>query len=599
MVGRWVALLFTLGCAAAWAQAPAASGFIVKLRPGTTLREAPSAARERLAAVARANGVDTVEQRALGGSHHVLRLARPVQGAALDATLRRLRLHPDVAAVEPDVRETARLVPNDPDFVAQQWHLQVPGVNAAAINMPPAWDRSTGGNNVIAILDTGVRFTHPDLQGRLLSGYDFVSEVEFANDGDGRDADASDPGDWVTNTESRSGVFAGCQPENSSWHGTFIAGQLAALTNNALGVAGVSWGARVLPVRISGKCGALLSDILDGIRWAAGLAVAGVPTNPNPARIINLSFGGSVACSSSYQDVIDEITAAGSLLVVAAGNEGGTPTRPADCRGVLSVGAVRAEGAKASYSNLGPAISLVAPGGASSTDSPIYSTGNGGTQGPSLDNYIVKSGTSFAAPLAAGVASLMLSVNPALSPAQLLARLRAGTRAHIVQAQLPTCSVPFGAACNCTTSTCGSGLLDGALALAQAANPLVAISAPTTAAPLASVTLDGRSSSAASGATIQSYQWTQTAGTAASLRNANTALASVTLPSQAGSFTFTLRVQDSTGASSADSVTISSGSAVSGSTGGSGGGASPLELAALLLVAALAALRERRRQGNA
>jgi len=191
-----------------------------------------------------------------------------------------------------------------------------------------------------------------------------VSELDIANDGNGRDSDASDPGDWVSTADLTNPVFDLCTRSDSSWHGTFIAGQIGALSNNSLGVAGLSWNARVLPVRVSGKCGALVSDLLDGVRWAAGLPVAGAPVNPTPARVINLSFGGSESCTQdpAYQSTVDAVTNAGSLLVVAAGNNGGPLTRPADCHGVMAVASVDKGGAKAGIPASAPTWPWQRPG---------------------------------------------------------------------------------------------------------------------------------------------------------------------------------------------------------------------------------------------
>src|SRR5262249_43093311 len=157
---------------------------------------------------------------------------------------------------------------------------------------------------------TGVRFEHPDLGrvtegGKLLSGYDFVSNAAVANDGDARDADASDPGDWVDDTDRAQPTFSDCTDSSSSWHGTRVSGLIGAMTNNAIGVAGAAFNARILPVRVMGKCGGFDSDIIAGMRWAAGLTVVGVPDNPTPANVINLSLGGDGACTAAYQSAVD------------------------------------------------------------------------------------------------------------------------------------------------------------------------------------------------------------------------------------------------------------------------------------------------------
>src|SRR5690606_31257016 len=156
----------------------------------------------------------------------------------------------------------------------------------------------THGNGVVvAVLDTGIT-RHGDLDANVLPGYDFISDAGKANDGDGRDNDPSDPGDWVTLNQCPGGNRA----ENSSWHGTHVAGTIAAVTNNAKGVAGTAFGARILPVRVLGTCGGYDSDIADAIVWAAGGSVSGVPTNANPAEVINLSLGGGGACGRTSQN---------------------------------------------------------------------------------------------------------------------------------------------------------------------------------------------------------------------------------------------------------------------------------------------------------
>jgi serine protease len=581
-MGRFVsAVLLSWGlglCLAAAAQpaAPWARGVIVRLNTeppaaNPSANPAPGAEaihRERLARVAASAGVPVRSQRAVGGRHRLLRFAQPLQGAALDAELRRLRLHPDVASVEPDVLIRRQAVPNDPLY-AQQWPLQAPGPGrAAAINAETAWNRTTGGVGItVAVLDTGVR-PHPELAGKLWPGYDFVTNetvggVSTSGDGDGRDPDPTDPGDWVTVSEA---AVLGCAAADSSWHGTFIAGQIAAATDNGAGVAGVHWGAKVLPVRVSGKCGAFLSDILDGMRWAAGLPVPGVPDNPHPAQVINLSFAGDAACGSSYQDAVNDASNAGALVVVAAGNESSQLGRPADCGRVLSVGAAQQDGLKAYYSNSGLTLSLLAPGGSALPQQTcggpdaICSLDNAGLQGPGADTFGTKRGTSFAAPLAAGVAALMLSVNPALTPAQLVARMRAGVRAHTFDATQPMCSnsVSTNGVCNCTVDTCGAGLLDAEGATLLATAPAVRIAPVGSASPGGVVALDGRASVALAGAAITGYAWSQVSGPPVTLQNRNAAVASAVLPGAAGTFVFRLAVTDGLGRTGEDLVTVTS-----------------------------------------
>jgi serine protease len=526
----------TLACAAALAALPVAAataagaarelpgpGVIVQLRPGAVvqtepvasaaLRDSPQALREQAqAAWQRQHALRTDRLKALaveagvplagvGSAGTALRLdfAQPLTGEPLQAAMRRLRLHPDVASVTPNVRwqrQQSVTVPNDPLF-AQQWHLQAPTLFASALNLPAAWAQNTGAASapVVAVVDGGVRYDHPDLAGHLLAGYDFVSELDIANDGNGRDADASDPGDWVTRAESLTPLYEGCDVSNSSWHGTAIAGQIAAATNNSAGVAGVHWGAKVLPVRVAGKCGALLSDLLDGMRWAAGLPVTGVPANTTPAKVINLSYGGSGPCDSAYQQTVNDLMAAGTLVVVAAGNSAEPVARPADCKGVVAVGAVRGDGAKTSYSSYGPNVALAVPGGSgiSGADAGLLTTLNSGRTVPENAVYGSLVGTSFAAPLVAGTAALMLSAQPTLGPADLSRLLKASVRPHTAQPNLSTCSPTARSqtVCNCTTDSCGTGLLDASLALAAATPVVVPTPTPTPVEPTTPVADSG------------------------------------------------------------------------------------------------------------
>ncbi len=437
-------------------------------------------------------------------------------GIGSEALAQRLATQADIEYAVPDGRERHFSAPNDPLYAAGvggngpavgQWYLRAPaGEVKSSLDVETAWQITTGSPNiVVAVLDTGVRFDHPDLQpvasgGNLLPGYDMISDAAHANDGDGRDADASDPGDWVTQAEISKvgGSFYQCttSPEDSSWHGTQMSGLIAALTNNGLGMASVGRNVRVLPVRVLGKCGGAESDIIAGMRWAAGLAVPGVPANPNPARVINMSLGSpNNPCDAAYQDAVNQVTAAGTVIVVAAGNGTGyAVTRPANCAGVVAVAAVRHVGTKVGYSNLGPEVAISAPGGNCVNTGlndpclyPILSTWNSGTTTPKdptyTDSYNYFYGTSLSAPLVAGTVALMLSAQPTLTPYQVRALLQSSARtfpttgADNSDGPVAQCTAPridiFGnpipqLECYCTTDTCGAGMLNAGAAVAAA-----------------------------------------------------------------------------------------------------------------------------------
>ncbi|MDR0457438.1 MAG: S8 family peptidase [Burkholderiaceae bacterium] len=478
------------GGSSAAAPARIARGLIVELKSGGAANanlQTPQMLRNQLASVASAAGLPAPDDspQPVGAHGHLLRFAAPLQGAAIDAAVQSVAANPAVQSVSPDVRmRRLDVTPNDPDFMnGQQWYLRAtsdPAGGAAALNATQAWNITTGlASQVVAVVDSGALFTHQDLASQFIPGYDFISDVAAGNTGLGRNPDASDPGDWVSYADLRNPVFAGCTAQPSDWHGSFIAGIIAAATNNALGVAGINWNARILPVRVSGKCGAWLSDIIDGVRWAAGYSISGAPDNPTPARIINISLGGESgeACEPAYQSAINDAISAGSLVVVAAGNSSAAaPSDPANCSGVLAVGAVRQDGLKTFYSNFGAGMGLMAPGGAGESGLPndiMTSTSNTGTQGPVADAYAQAAGTSFAAPMVSGVASLMLAVNPSLTPAQLISMLEQSARPFPSNAAYPACADGLASACNCTAQTCGAGLLDAnaAVQLAAGINP--------------------------------------------------------------------------------------------------------------------------------
>jgi serine protease len=366
---------------------------------------------------------------------HVMALDRHIAVAEVQRIASDLMAaDPSVEYAEPDLVMRPLFTPNDTRFNLQ-WHYHEA---TAGINLPAAWDKATGEGVVVAVIDTGFR-PHADLAANLLPGFDFISSATVANDGGGRDSDASDPGDFTAAGE----CAAGDPAFDSSWHGTHVAGTVAAITNNGIDVAGVAFNAKVQPLRALGKCGGFTSDIADAIRWAAGGTVSGVPANPTPARVINLSLGGSGACLNTYRNAIADARSRGAVLVIAAGNEAvdAANSTPANCPGVISVAAVGRNGGIAGYSNFGTGVDLAAPGG-NGRDF-VLSTINAGQTAPAGDSLGFFQGTSMAAPHVAGVAALMLSVNAALTPDDVETRLKATVRA-------------FPAACN----GCGTGLVD-------------------------------------------------------------------------------------------------------------------------------------------
>lgn len=376
---------------------------------------------------------------------------------------------PGIAAVQPDKRLYPALVPNDPAFPPGadaindpgQWYLHE---DTAGIRMQPAWDRTTGSSSVVvAVLDTGI-IAHRDLSGaRVLAGYDFYSDTLLDNDGTpGRDADPTDPGDATVNDECGAGVPG----QDSSWHGLSVSGVIVAESDNNLDIAGIDFAARLLPVRVLGKCGGDLSDVADAVRWAAGLAVTGIPANPNPAKVINLSLSGAGACSPQEQAAINDAVGAGAVVVAAAGNEATNVANisPANCNNVVTVGAIARDGSIASYTNFGLNVDLVAPGGDDPVPADPLNPPNGvltlwnlGTTVAGGDVLAFIQGTSFTAAQVSGVVSLMFAIDSSLSPSTVEGVLRATTRAF------PDAS--------CTTAICGTGVLDADAALAGAVDP--------------------------------------------------------------------------------------------------------------------------------
>jgi serine protease len=409
---------------------------------------APQSLQARLSAVntmLSARGIQARVLRQMGTGAHVFKLDKAVPNAELLRMASELKASdPNIAYAEPDRKMYPLFVPNDTSY-SSQWDLYE---TTGGIRAPAAWDLATGTGVVVAVIDTGIR-PHADLSGQIVAGYDMINDATVANDGTTRDSDPSDPGDWVAAGECGTGEPA----SNSSWHGTHVAGTIAAKTNNASGVAGIAFNAKIQPVRVLGKCGGYTSDIADGMIWASGGTVAGLPVNATPAKVINMSLGGGGACDTTSQNAINSARSRGTVVVVAAGNENqnASNSNPANCSGVITVAATDRNGARAYYSNYGSIVTLAAPGGdvRSSSSNGILSTLNAGTKAPGADSYAYYQGTSMATPHVAGVVALMLSAKPTATPDQIKAALQSSARA-------------FPGTC----SQCGSGILDAAAAVA-------------------------------------------------------------------------------------------------------------------------------------
>ena len=371
-----------------------------------------------------------------------------------------LSSNPSVASVEPDLlrRSNARargaatskvaqvakaaqasdqvVAPND-TLYPQQWNLH----GTKGLAAPEAWKTAQGAGVTVAVIDSGI-VKHPDLDANVLPGYDFITEPSIARDGNGRDSDPTDQGNW----EEAGVCDAYSEASESNWHGTHVAGSIAAIMNNKRGIVGVAPSTKILPVRALGMCGGYDSDIADAMVWAAGGTVEGVPANSNPAKIINLSLGGEGTCPATYSKAIAEVNKRGAILVVAAGNDGQDTSKvaPANCGGSIVVGATDQNGKRSDFSNYGKIVDVSAPG------SNIMSTVDLGTTVSTGAGYTEYDGTSMAAPQVAGVIALMKSVDPSLN-------------AERAKQILKQSSKPL----TCDVNGCGSGIVNAASALAM------------------------------------------------------------------------------------------------------------------------------------
>ena len=450
------AVLAASGAAQSLAAVPApVSRLIVKFRADP--QKAALAQSARVARLAADAGVALVHVRAMALGMDVVRLDGPRPIAEAQALAARLSASADVEFAEVDLPVHALRVPNDEFLNAQTYLPDGP----ASIGAFSAWDVTTGSPDVVvAVLDTGIR-PHVEFTGRLVPGYDFVSETLRSGDGDGRDGDPSDPGDFVTQADLDAGLTGvNCRPAHSSWHGTSVAGVIAANGNNGQWTAGIDWAAKIEPLRVLGKCGGSTSDVVDAIAWAAGIPVAGTPQNAYPAHVINLSLGAQAGCPASYASAINAALATGRVraIVAAAGNEAGEIGAPANCPGVISVVSTTTDGHRARYSNFGALATISAPGGRYSPSQPtdgIFALSNAGAQAPGADTITNTGGTSFAAPMVSGSAALVLAAAPDLGADQLRALLTATAK-------------PFPAVSDCTSATCGAGIVDAGNAVRAA-----------------------------------------------------------------------------------------------------------------------------------
>lgn len=435
-------------------------GFIVRYRDGSASKLSVATQQRSLdqaasTAFGRAKALTLKHERTLGIGAELVQTDRPLDRTEAETLMRQIATNPDVEFVEPNIRLYPNLTPNDA-FFNLQYGFQS-GVGGS--NADQAWNLGfLGAGKIVAVIDTGYR-PHIDLNANVINGYDFITNPAIGNDGNGRDASALDPGDWTTFVGQ---CYAGSPITNSSWHGTHVAGTVAAVTNNATGVAGMAFKAKVLAVRALGRCGGTLADIADAVTWSSGGVVAGVPAvGANKASVINMSLGGGGACAaaSAMNVAINGAISRGTTVVVAAGNSNANVAgfTPASCpgpgvgttNGLIVIGATDSAGVKASFSNFGAGVDVSAPG------VKIASTLNAGTSVPGADNYVYYNGTSMSSPHVAGLAALIQS-KPAVdcSPAR-------------VETLIKTWIKPFGVPAP-AAGTMGTGIINAFTAVQNA-----------------------------------------------------------------------------------------------------------------------------------
>ena len=518
-----------------------------------------------------------------------------------------LKALPGVRFASPDIplQRTAVPAPNDASYTSNQASYMHNGAYAS-LRMQDVWEQTRGSSNVvIAVLDSGVLFNNRELKGRLLPGYDFVSRVtpptgtgetgtvvnSGSNDGDGRDPDPSDPGDAPP-----PGFTCPDGSTTSSWHGTSVASVAAAQSNNGQILAGMDWNAKVLPVRVSGRCGiATSSDIVDAFYWATGSGRVDptIGVNPNPADVINLSFatdtpllGGGCSTDDMVALAIADARARNVSVVISAGNNsGGAVQYPANCAGTIAAGAAEQDGQLATYTAKGTSsnfLTLHAPGNESGA---YLAASNIGTTTPMGDAAASVLGTSFSAPMVAGTVSLLKAVRPSLSPTQIDSLLRNNALAYAPNADFSSGLLGLIRR-NCSSTSCGAGLLnplDTLQAVLELNNPLPVANVPQSAVVSSGgpFTIDASlSSNSTGGSSNLTFAWQQVFGNPVVLAGTS----SNTLQVQSGMggniAEFALTVTDTTTNRSNTSVVRLANASVNERTfmpsdAGSGGGGTP------------------------
>jgi serine protease len=403
---------------------------IVKYRDGAA--KSMAAFKTMADRISNSTGRAMTHMHSTGTGAQVFELNETLTTEELQGIIQEIENDPTVEYAEPDILVQPFFTPTDP-YYNEQLHYYDDKTGA---RLPDAWDITQGEGVIVAVVDSGYT-KHEDLVGNLqLPGYDMIGDVKLSTDGDGRDKDAFDSGTYDAECK---GIT------QNTWHGTHTSGTVAAVSNN-IGVTGVAFKAKVLPVRVLGKCNAgWLSDFSDAIIWAAGGKLKGVPTNKTPAQVINLSLGAEKkTCSNTMQNAIHQARGLGATVVVSAGNENknASGVEPGNCDGVINVASIDKKGNRAKFSNYGDVVDIAAPGVG------ILSTYNSGTTEFGSDNYMYMDGTSMSAPHVSGVAALLYSAKPDITPDE-------------VEQVLKDTARPFPGKCD----GCGAGLLDAAAAV--------------------------------------------------------------------------------------------------------------------------------------